>query len=322
MIDKPTVLVLGAGASCHYGFPTGQSLKDHICDETLRSWIKQLSRLGISEQRINEFKAALVNSGRTSVDAFLEYRGDFLDIGKATIALALLHLENPSALFLKRIHKRLGGKHEGKKAEGNWYDYLFSVLSDGVPFDDFDKNKLSIITFNYDRSIEQYLFTALKNSYGRDDNECSQKLGKIPIVHVHGSLGRLPWQPAVDPEIQEVRYDSSVEDSNRIKCAADSIKIIPEGTRDTPEFLRARKLIFKAEQLYFLGFGYHPTNLKRLGVDFLERLPSKIMGTTLGLSLARERNLQRTFASREISIKLIPENVYTFLHNFVDFNES
>ena len=31
MIIKPTVLILGAGASCPYGFPTGLQLKARIC---------------------------------------------------------------------------------------------------------------------------------------------------------------------------------------------------------------------------------------------------------------------------------------------------
>jgi len=32
MITKPTVLVIGAGASKPYGFPTGQELRDYILE--------------------------------------------------------------------------------------------------------------------------------------------------------------------------------------------------------------------------------------------------------------------------------------------------
>ena len=31
MITKRTVLVLGAGASSHYGFPLGEGLRDRVC---------------------------------------------------------------------------------------------------------------------------------------------------------------------------------------------------------------------------------------------------------------------------------------------------
>ena len=33
MIDKPVVIVVGAGGSVPYGFPTGERLKRAICDE-------------------------------------------------------------------------------------------------------------------------------------------------------------------------------------------------------------------------------------------------------------------------------------------------
>ncbi len=39
-----------------------------------------------------------------------------------------------------------------------------------------------------------------------------------------------------------------------------------EGEDDSLEFKKARLLIENAKHLYFLGFGYHETNLRRLGV--------------------------------------------------------
>jgi len=65
-------------------------------------------------------------------------------------------------------------------AKKNWLDYLRNELD--ATFDDFGKNKLSIITFNYDRTVEQYLFTVLKNTYGRSDGECVEQLNKIVMV--------------------------------------------------------------------------------------------------------------------------------------------
>jgi hypothetical protein len=46
--------------------------------------------------------------------------------------------------------------------------------------------------FNYDRSLEHFLFTALKYSSGKSDDECAGKLKTIPIIHLHGDLGALP----------------------------------------------------------------------------------------------------------------------------------
>ncbi len=88
MIKNKTVLVLGAGASAPFGFPTGQGLKDQVCDKTLQNsgTTQLLISFGFDGDIIRSFRKALINSGRLSVDAFLEYRDNFLDIGKTAIA--------------------------------------------------------------------------------------------------------------------------------------------------------------------------------------------------------------------------------------------
>jgi hypothetical protein len=44
-----------------------------------------------------------------------------------------------------------------------WYEKLFQLMADGG---DFGNNQLSVVTFNYDRSFEAFIFTALQNLYG------------------------------------------------------------------------------------------------------------------------------------------------------------
>jgi hypothetical protein len=304
VIEQKTVLVLGAGASVPFGFPTGQGLKARICSGSadVNTNLNRLQELGFDRDNIEMFRVALMKSGRSSVDAFLEYREDFLSIGKAAIASTLLRLEKTDAIF-------------GGHIEGNWYDYLFGILSDGTSFDELDKNKLSIITFNYDRSFEHYLFIALKNSYKKSNEECAEKLSKIPIIHVHGKLGDLEWQTSATGE-PPVPYDSNAE-SGHILSAAKNMKIIPENKVDTEEFIHARKLILGAQLLFFLGFGYHPMNLRRLGMEYMEKKqPVTVQGTCLGLSKERDDKVKRLYPFlREIS--LIEKDVYTFLYNYV-----
>jgi len=108
MIENKTVLVLGAGASVPFGFPTGQGLKDQVCAQTLQypEKIQLLETLGFDKNKIARFRTALENSGRSSVDAFLEYREDFLDIGKTAISATLLPFEKTTGLFKVWITKR------------------------------------------------------------------------------------------------------------------------------------------------------------------------------------------------------------------------
>jgi hypothetical protein len=73
MISKPTVFVLGAGASMPYGFPSGKALCNSICNDT-RNW----PSFGIDTDIYHEFATALQTTKQSSVDAFLEHRQEFL----------------------------------------------------------------------------------------------------------------------------------------------------------------------------------------------------------------------------------------------------
>jgi len=149
MIEKPTVLILGAGASVPYGFPSGRGLKQIILKSLGTSGIMNLRQimkdLGFEPSIVESFRNDLFYSGWSSVDAFLEYRPKFIEIGKLAIALLLFPFELEDKIFKE------------KDSENSWYHHLFEKLK--TNFDSFDKNKISIITFNYDRSVEHFLFT-------------------------------------------------------------------------------------------------------------------------------------------------------------------
>ncbi len=162
MITTPTVLVLGAGASYPYGFPTGVDLKRLICEQfsTTRAVASQL--LGclnpegtkFAPDEFSKFREAFLKSGQPSVDAFLERRPEFLDVGKLAIAFCLMPFEKEENLY-----------YPDPSRGGDWYEYLSVKLNSS--FEEFGQNKLSIITFNYDRSLEQYLLNSLINLHGK-----------------------------------------------------------------------------------------------------------------------------------------------------------
>ena len=71
--------------------------------------------------------------------------------------------------------------------------YLYQHLA--VPtLEEFHQNDVGFITYNYDRTLEQFMLTALANTYGKDETTCAEILAHIPIIHLHGRLGYLPWQ--------------------------------------------------------------------------------------------------------------------------------
>ena len=60
-------------------------------------------------------------------------------------------------------------------------------------WDSFSKNRLSVITYNYDRSLETFLVEDLKHTYKKPIVECINKIQEtITIKHVHGIIADVP----------------------------------------------------------------------------------------------------------------------------------
>jgi hypothetical protein len=275
MITVPTVLVLGAGASAPYGFPSGSGLRDNIIG-TLNSpesaSFKQLREMSASVSLLANFGEALSYSGMSSVDAFLEHRREFIEVGKVAIAQALIPLEVETNLFY---------------AERRWYQYVFERMS--TTFDEFQDNKVSVLTFNYDRSLEHFLVTAIRHKFGKSESESASKVRKLKIIHLHGQLGLLPWQGG------DGRPYGIATDNRFLEDAAQQIKIVSEDMSEAPQFAVAHEILGSAEKVLFLGFGYNPTNLKRLLPDQLPQC--KFFGSRLDITDVEAQPIRRLMPS-------------------------
>ena len=233
-----------------YGFPSGGSLTNQICRELKDDqsvFTKDILFCGFEWTLIDEFRKHLELSFQPSIDAFLEHRPEYIEVGKTCIARALIPCEIEANLY--------------RGIDRHWYEYLFNKLN--TTPDKFGQNKLSILTFNYDRSLEQFLFIGLKQRFGLTDEDAASLVLSIPIVHLHGDLGKLkalyrdgrPYEPTVTIPI--------------VKRCANDIKIIHENISSEEQFKVAHDLISQAETICFVGFGYHPMNLERLAVQDL-----------------------------------------------------
>jgi len=204
---------------------------------------------------------AFLRSGQPSVDAFLERRPNFLGVGKLAIAYCLIPFEDEAKLY----------KSEPNRG-GDWYEHLSVKLN--TSFEEFGENKLSVITFNYDRSLEHYLLTSLQNLHGKQLGECANALAQIPIIHVYGQLGAKPY-----PEKDCHEYRPDRERFMTVTRAAEGITLLHEQVSDLKE---AQKLLTDAECVCFLGFSYHPLNMGRLALKDLSYNRS-VFGTARGL---------------------------------------
>lgn len=280
MITKPTVFILGAGASAPYGLPTGEELRKKILDNSTNDSYQGLfAQMGYDSKKLDEFTEAFRRSGTSSIDAFLEHRPEFLKIGKIAISIFIINSEEENRLYID-----------------DWYRYIFAKMNSS--FEEFRKNKLSILTFNYDRSFEHFLFVSLKNLFGKTDKECREAVESIPIIHLHGKIGNLPWQDGDRP------YEHfNIEDLNRSLMATnwlqegiDGIKITHEGSvKPSVEFDKAYDIMSRAKRIYFLGFGFHPINVERLRIkNFSDTYFSQATGTTYHLTDVERNDIQTT----------------------------
>ena len=299
MIKSNTVLILGAGASFDYGFPLGRPLLLEIGSElssnSINPFQTQLNRCGFSIEQLKEFGKELLNSMQPSVDAFLEKRmenKEFVEIGKLSIAAKLMPLEVPDNL-------RRGSNNRDMK----WYEYLFGLL--GARKEEFDKNKLAIITFNYDRSLEYFLLAALSNTYALDVSQAVEFLRSIPIVHIYGQLGELDLIDSTGRP-----YTPDFDSADLKKCASE-ISIIHEYSEITPSIVVAHQLMSDADTLCFLGFGYHDLNVQRLEIDQSFN-GNRFWGTAYGLKDGEAEKVQSLF-NKKIELGYEGERILDFI---------
>jgi hypothetical protein len=162
-----------------------------------------------------------------------------------------------------------------------------------------------------------------------------------PIVHIHGRLGRLPWQPpdAAEDARLSVPYGAMSQRNNDYQAskelelkrrdwlnhATQRITVIHEANEETDELRLAREWIRDCKRLYFLGFGYHPTNVGRLQLKEVWDKTKSITGTVRGLSLERYeyvRNLcarlSGAWGSETEHRTLVNADAYAFLHDHVN----
>ena len=267
MINRKTVFVLGAGAHIPYGFMDGSDLIKAILaalpapphygtnDFSGRFFDIHDHRVNVPRDALTQFRAALNLGGHTSIDSFLAThakRTGFTDIGKFAVAYRLLPLEFQHA-WLREPH------------DGDWMTFLFESMLHGClnSVDDFlQNNDVDFVTFNYDRTFEDFLCTRLAHTYNLTPAIAWEKAKKFSVVHVYGSLGE--FDPSI---ITSKRPAVTPFNSSQLLVAASSIRLMYDDRTDHSGVSRAIELISSAHCVCFLGFGFDPDNIRRLTLN-------------------------------------------------------
>jgi hypothetical protein len=281
MIKTKTLLILGAGASQPYEFPLGDQLCEKIIDKLRgrgfqEKVINELSILpAAGEMLIENFRIDLGRFKPRSIDQFLTRQEPRLRlIGKLAVASIILECEHPRHF---------------NTTQKNWYLELYKILSRDATLENFGNNSLSVITFNYDRSLEHFLYVKLIGDYGENKKELIKKqLGNIPIVHMHGRLPALPWESS-----HGLDYGTRADYVN-LSLASAGIEIMGENDSASVE---AENLLKNTQNIYFLGFGYHQSNLNKLNLETINICPN-VSGTCFGESAHNQDSIKDYFGKR------------------------
>jgi len=278
--ESRTVLVLGAGASAHLGFPLGPQLCSKIIENTSDpdgNPFKELLAMAFPHETIYSFHEQLEKSFPRSIDEFLADRPKFIDVGRASIAQVLIRYEDEKLL---------------RKREDNWYGLLRDRIKE-----ELDRNRFSpvIVTFNYDLSLDKFLYDFLSSTFPRYATINTLE-GAVRILHVHGRLGYLDYEVTCSPRRS---YGGPVSPSE-ILAASQGIRVPSQLPNDYGrDMVVAQEAIKQAKRVIFLGFGYDDTNLVRLRVDSWE--PGKYFGTGYKLKKARIQELL-TLSEKRLSV--------------------
>jgi hypothetical protein len=244
LLSKRTTLILGAGASKPYGFPIGVELRDKLLDKN-HEFVRQLNQAKVDEARWNAARRDLLRSQFGSIDDFLARYPEHAEVTKIAIAYELNQNENTNRLLDPR-------------QSDHWYKRLFvDYLGDGGVL---GGGRLRVVTFNYDLSLEAYLFGTLLARTRLSPQEAVAAMKMLPIVHVYGELGQLA---SVSGEGRS--YGRFATPEEMVKAGAGISTCHEENTREAVN--HARQYIEESEVVAFLGFGFSRENLALLNLE-------------------------------------------------------
>lgn len=289
--SKSLVLIVGAGASKEVNLPVGSELISQISAslnirfnhgvkaksgaddiyETYRLLAQQAKLSPAHTPNINPYLHASrrISEGiqaAISIDNFIHsHRTDEMIAlcGKLAIASCILKAESNSAL--RANSNNIYNTINVSDLNATWFDAFFKKLTEYCDISELPERllKISIISFNYDRCIEHYLYHMLQIYYGIDQEKSANILQNLDIYHPYGVVGKLPWQS----QIEGIAYGSKPS-AEQLIFLTKQIKTFTEGIDvSNSDVLMIREVISKAKRLAFLGFAFHPLNLKLLFSD-------------------------------------------------------
>lgn len=316
MFSRKTTLILGAGASAELGLPLGRSLQAKIQQQLKSELeILQQANVNQLHATDAPIAVALSRRGRNhnsiktthhklaegvvegpSIDTFLHNNSHdplMVEAGKAAIVHQILTSEQQSFAsneYASRRHFESENQH--RQVPHNigglkWDTYAIQNSYLGVVWDEVcqdhgmrtvDKmfDNLSVINFNYDRSIEYVLHRKLSRTFPDIRKEvCNRIVDAIDVIRPYGS-------PHGSEAYSEASLAYGSEDLRNLSSYIDNIRTYTEAIDENLES-RIKSTIMASEVVIILGFGFHRQNLDLISSGGDSR--KSVYFSALGLSV-------------------------------------
>lgn len=277
VVPKRQVYILGAGASYGLKLPIGAELTSSIkqaLDFKTDGYTTGggdnllLSALSSARSECPEWLAAsrLIASAMPlapSIDNFVDVHKNNANVSfcaKAAIARCILEAEAKSTIYVDPNNSYNTIDFEENK--GQWQTLFFRIVTMYSTVDDLASRleQIAVVIFNYDRCFEHFLFHAIKTYYRITNEVAADLLKKLEIFHAYGQVGELPFLSQKNPVGygEDVGSYRIIEISKKIRTFTESV------VEDSTEVLLLRNRVVNAKCLIFLGFAFHPLNVKLL----------------------------------------------------------
>ncbi|WP_422016392.1 hypothetical protein [Reyranella sp.] len=229
--------------------------------------LKMRGTRGPLETKARNIAAALVHA--PSIDQFVEnhrHDPDVAILGKLAIAACLLDKEKGSPLFVD--HRNSPAVIDFQNVRYKWLAQLFQILIDGQTLETLDTffDQAAFVIFNYDRCVEHYFQHAISSYFGVSLERARSIVERCRIIHPYGTLG--PWgDPRIKPNALAFGGTGpglTLSYSGLLRIAEENVRTYSEYIEDEEEIALNRATLDNIQTVVFLGFAFHPQNVRLL----------------------------------------------------------
>ena len=308
MLREHVTLILGAGSSVVFGLPLGVGLKNQIAESIYLHYDdfgRSLERgsheiaeafklIAQKDDRLRGNTNSLIKAAREiadalpmcgSIDDYIErHTGhqEYEQCAKLGIAHCILKSERNSAL---RLDPYKGNGVDLSAYQGCWLSEFLQIVTRRSSTETLKEafSKITVINFNYDRCFDQFTYFWLITVYKLSQQEATDVLSSIEIIHPYGSIGSIAY---IDRS--GVIFGDDPSGSELISIAK-KIRTYSESAGERDRSTAIAEALTKTKKIIFLGFAFHEQNMSLLAsnVKGAQPSPRHIFACTHGLSSAR-----------------------------------